>query len=187
MKESRHELCHPYEWVMSWWHIYIEEQHIYLSWHAYIHIYIYIWIYPNIYTYDAFLYIHVYMIYLIYIYIYMNMSKYIYICCSSICRCIHVISWQALYAYMYIYIYMYEYMIYLDVCCMQIKSGENTQDALKCRLFSAKEPQIIGRFCGKWPMKIRHPMGLCHLVYLCIYVNIYIQIYIHMLLFYVYM
>jgi len=26
----------------------------------------------------------------------------------------------------------------------------------------AKEPLIIGLFCGKWPLKIRHPMGLHH-------------------------
>ena len=30
------------------------------------------------------------------------------------------------------------------------------------RSFSAKEPQITGLFCGKWPVWIRHPMGLCH-------------------------
>jgi len=28
--------------------------------------------------------------------------------------------------------------------------------------FPAKEPLIIGLFCGKWPMKIRHPMTLRH-------------------------
>ena len=36
--------------------------------------------------------------------------------------------------------------------------------ALSCRSFSAKEPLIIGLFCEKWPIKIRHSMGLCHLV-----------------------
>jgi len=30
--------------------------------------------------------------------------------------------------------------------------------------FSAKEPLIIGLFCGKRPTKIRQPMGLCHSV-----------------------
>ena len=30
------------------------------------------------------------------------------------------------------------------------------------RSFSAKEPPIIGLFCGKWPVKIRHPVGLRH-------------------------
>jgi len=35
-------------------------------------------------------------------------------------------------------------------------------DALSCRSLSAKEPLIIGLFCGKWPIKVRHPMGLRH-------------------------
>jgi len=26
----------------------------------------------------------------------------------------------------------------------------------------AKEPLVIGLFCGKWPLKIRHSMGPCH-------------------------
>jgi len=30
--------------------------------------------------------------------------------------------------------------------------------------FSAKQPLIIGLFCGKWPMKIRHPMPLRRLM-----------------------
>ena len=33
---------------------------------------------------------------------------------------------------------------------------------IRCRSLFAKEPLIIGLFCGKWPVKIRHPMGLCH-------------------------
>jgi len=33
---------------------------------------------------------------------------------------------------------------------------------ISCRLFFAKEPLIIGLFCGRWPIKIRHPMGLRH-------------------------
>jgi len=43
-----------------------------------------------------------------------------------------------------------------------IQSGEDPQDALSCRSLSAKEPLRIGLFCGKWPVKIRHPMGLRH-------------------------
>jgi len=35
---------------------------------------------------------------------------------------------------------------------------------ISCRSFFAKEPLTIGLFCGKWAMKIRHPIGLCHLV-----------------------
>ena len=44
----------------------------------------------------------------------------------------------------------------------QLQGGEDTLDALNCRSFFSKEPLILGLFCGKWPRKIRHPMGLCH-------------------------
>jgi len=47
-----------------------------------------------------------------------------------------------------------------------IQSGEDSQDALSCRSFFAKEPLIIGLFCRKWPLKIRHPMCLRHPVWL---------------------
>jgi len=30
------------------------------------------------------------------------------------------------------------------------------------QLFSAKEPLILGLFCGKWPTKIRYPMHICN-------------------------
>ena len=36
---------------------------------------------------------------------------------------------------------------------------------ISCTSFFAKEPLIIGLFCGKWPIKKRHPMGLRHPVY----------------------
>jgi len=49
--------------------------------------------------------------------------------------------------YIYICIYLYLYMsIY----------------ALSCRSCSSKTPLIIGLFCRKWPIKIRHPIGLHH-------------------------
>jgi len=41
-----------------------------------------------------------------------------------------------------------------------IQGGEDLQDAISWRSFSAKEPSIIRLFCRKWPVKIRHPMGL---------------------------
>ena len=37
-----------------------------------------------------------------------------------------------------------------------------TNNALSRRFLSTKEPLIIGLFCGKWPIKMRHPMGLRH-------------------------
>jgi len=51
--------------------------------------------------------------------------------------------------------------------CMTISyMRDDTQYALNCTSFSAKEPLIIGLFCGKWSMKIRHPMALHHPVWL---------------------
>jgi len=41
-----------------------------------------------------------------------------------------------------------------------VLGGQNPQDALSCRSFFAKKPLIIGLFCKKCPLKIRHPMGL---------------------------
>ena len=45
------------------------------------------------------------------------------------------------------------------------QGGEDPQDALSCRSFFAKEPLIIGLFCGKWSLKIGHIMGLQHPVW----------------------
>jgi len=43
-----------------------------------------------------------------------------------------------------------------------IQGGKDAEDAISCRSLSAKEPLIMGLFCGKRPIKIRQPMGLCH-------------------------
>jgi len=40
--------------------------------------------------------------------------------------------------------------------------GQDPYDAVSGRSFSAKEPLIIELSCGKWPIKIRHPMHPCH-------------------------
>jgi len=45
---------------------------------------------------------------------------------------------------------------------LMIQGGEDLQDTWGCRSIFAKEPPIIWLFCGKWPLKIRHPMGLRH-------------------------
>jgi len=50
---------------------------------------------------------------------------------------------------------------------MYKQGGEDPQDALSCRSFSAKEPLIIGLFCGKRPLQRRHPMGLRHPTLTC--------------------
>jgi len=59
----------------------------------------------------------------------------------------------------------------LDFSALQ--GGEDTYDALSCRSFFAKEPLIIGLFCGKWPVKIRHPMGLRHPVPRHVYIHVH--------------
>ena len=41
-----------------------------------------------------------------------------------------------------------------------IQGGEDPLDALSCRSFFAKEPLIIGLFCGKLRVKIRYHMDL---------------------------
>jgi len=46
----------------------------------------------------------------------------------------------------------------------ELKGGGDPQDTLSCRSSFTKEPWIIGLLCGKWPMKTRHPMHLCHSV-----------------------
>jgi len=43
-----------------------------------------------------------------------------------------------------------------------VQGGKDSQDALSCRSFSAKEPLIQELFCGKRSIKIRHPMTLHH-------------------------
>jgi len=84
---------------------------------------------------------------------------------------------------------------------------EDARNAFSCRSLFANEPLIIGLFCGKWPVMIRHPMHLRHpvltisfwcrcvcvsgwkpvcmcvysvCIYICVYVYVYIDMYIYM-------
>ena len=43
-----------------------------------------------------------------------------------------------------------------------VQGGKEAYNAVTCRSLSAKEPINIGLFCWKRPLKIRHPMPLCH-------------------------
>ena len=61
-----------------------------------------------------------------------------------------------------------------------IHGGEDPSDALSCRSFFANEPLMIGLFCGKWPIKIRQPMGLRHPVEsvrecVCVWAHAYVS------------
>jgi len=46
--------------------------------------------------------------------------------------------------------------------CSYAQGGEGASNALSCRSLFAKEPLILGLFCGKRPPEIRHPVGLRH-------------------------
>jgi len=64
------------------------------------------------------------------------------------------------YLFLCIFVLRLMYVTWLIHTCNPyqiVQGGEDSWDALSCRSFFAKEPLIIGLFCGKWPMKIRHP------------------------------
>jgi len=63
-----------------------------------------------------------------------------------------------------IYIRKYTKSIY-SIYETYVQGGEDPYAALSCRSFSAKEPIIVGLFCGKRPIKVRHPMTLRHPVW----------------------
>ena len=63
--------------------------------------------------------------------------------------------------------------------CSRIQGGEDAEDALSRRSLSAKEPLIVGLFCGISSLNMRHPMRLRHPV-LHTFLYIYKYIYIHM-------
>jgi len=142
---------------------------------------------------------------------FMYMSIYIYVnVCMYVCVCVHARVYYILIDTWFMYICM---NIYVNVCmyvcacacvcvrtcareryraclCVCVQDGENAQDTFSCRSHSVKEPLILGLFCGKWPIKIRHPMHLRHRVTQCslrtacvlhviryiIYVHIYIYV-----------
>ena len=83
--------------------------------------------------------------------------------------CIICLSTQVIPTYWVVYAYI-SYVWYAYISYRVAKTH-----ALSCRSFFAKEPLIIGLICGKWPIKIRHPMGLGHPVYVYTsYANMYV-------------
>ena len=86
-------------------------------------------------------------------------SSVINVCCHNvICtpQTYIVVIW-------YVLMTLYKQTPQKNICCHDvIQCGEHPQDALSCRSFVAKEYLTIGLSCGKWPTKIRHPMGLRH-------------------------
>jgi len=63
--------------------------------------------------------------------------------------------------------------VYVGTTNLEIQGGEDLYDSLSCKSFSAEEPLIVGLFCGKWPITIRHPVGLRHPVLPCIWEYMY--------------
>jgi len=102
-----------------------------------------------------------------YLYIYVHTDIYTY---TRVC----IYKYVAIYLYIYVHIYI-THTAFLVWChsITQVWHLNCTQwrrpiGCLKLQVFFAKEPLIIGFFCGKWPIKIRHPMGLRHPV-ICIH------------------
>jgi len=56
---------------------------------------------------------------------------------------------------------------YTYVCGEWYRVAKTNRMPYFYRLFFAKEPLIIRLFCGKWPVKIRHPVGLLHPSHVC--------------------
>jgi len=117
----------------------------------------------------------------------------VYICiythiCIYICICIYI--YIHIYTYIHIYVYIYVHILHhcrFDSCCHHYvfrcfsspwwifvnsawdagpQGGEDAKIAWVCRSLSAKEPLIVGLSWGIWPIKIRHPMGLWHPVWM---------------------
>jgi len=95
--------------------------------------------------------------------------------CSNILNasayvCVHVYAKQGSFENTMLSLHLLQHIEYVRACIFiriwQTWSLERCtgcrrwMDALRCRSLFAKEPLIIGPFCGKWPPKIRHPMGL---------------------------
>jgi len=110
-------------------------------------------------------YVYVYMRKYICVYVYMCIGVQVYMCI-----CVHV--YMCICAYVHMCICVCVYMCKNEwVVCLSMNVGlvhesmsglcdTDGWDALRCRSFLAKEPLIIGLFCRKWPIRIRHFMGL---------------------------
>jgi len=79
--------------------------------------------------------------------------------CGGVCRCLCV--------WLYVHVILRACQqvcacahVYLPHCVAAVQGGEDAWDALNCRSLSAKEPIILGLFCGQWRIKIRHSMHI---------------------------
>ena len=136
-----------------WIHIYIRYHSEFIRFHIWIHIYI--WYHSCIHTWVfkcEYRSTRVYSCIHIWIHIYI---WYRYDSCTG---------WRRPTLYdIFISIYDMTRDIFISIYDMTVvQGGEDPYDALSRGLLSVKEPLITGLFCGKWPLKIRHAMGLCH-------------------------
>jgi len=83
---------------------------------------------------------------------------------TPVCACVCACSWRT-----HLWVLPIAYSISLNsihLCLhnIMIQGGDDPRDALSCGPLSAKEPLIIGLFCGKCSTMIGHSMGLGHSV-----------------------
>jgi len=75
----------------------------------------------------------------------------------------HSIQWEYIYCISTFYHPAYHAGLhYIDIHKFRHPTYRAAKMHRSCRSLSAKEPLIIGLFCGKWPVKIRHPTHLRH-------------------------
>jgi len=90
--------------------------------------------------------------------------------------CIHTCIYAYIHVYIHTHILVYKHSC-MHVCILDECTGwRRLIGFLKLRVISAKEPLIIGLFCGKWPVKIRHLTYDCHplcILEVCMYVCIH--------------
>ena len=106
----------------------------------------------------------------VYIYTYICISSlYIFLICVHMYVCKILFLWQIrMYMCIHIHIYIYKsclcifVVLHLIGCAARYRVAKTHRMPYLYRSFSTKEPPIIGLFCGKWPAKIRHPIGLRH-------------------------
>jgi len=88
-------------------------------------------------------------------------------CTMCICVCTF---WYSIYICIFTCKFTWCVCVHVNLPCAYVYRVAKTHRKnlpLSCRSFSTKEPLNIGHFCGKWPIKMRDPMSLCHPV--CIF------------------
>jgi len=116
----------------------------------------------------AFIYTYMHL----YAHVYIRWFKYSYMCVRYMYMYIHICIYVYVYLYVYVHVSFVAHRVQIKLNNIQIKlnniqikyvqSGEDAPDTLSSRSFPAKKPRILGLFCGKWPLKIRHSRRLRH-------------------------